>query len=431
MPSNADRHQRLRLRLWYHAEALLQIILEGPPPADRRMDRYFREHKKLGRNDRGFVAETVYGCLRHLLVLRHIAGEKASYAALVAAELLLQGNPADALRDSRLTGDQHWNLNHLAKRVEQLDPTQLPHHVQANLPTWLFERLSIQIGAQEALQLAHALNQPATLDIRVNTLKTDRPSLQKQLSEEGADMQPTPYSPIGLRREKRAALFNTRAFAEGLFEVQDEGSQLISLLTEAMRKEMAIDFCAGGGGKTLAMGAMMQASGTLYACDVHDRRLKEIKPRLARAGLSNVRTVVIDNERDPRIMRLKGKMHRVLVDAPCSGTGTLRRNPDIKWRNIDFDELTALQARILESAARLVRPGGRLVYATCSLLDEENGAIVRNFLAQHPEFELLSAKDILLRQGADVPLDDEMMRLYPHRHGTDGFFAAAMQRKEL
>ncbi|HXH71824.1 MAG TPA: RsmB/NOP family class I SAM-dependent RNA methyltransferase [Mariprofundaceae bacterium] len=426
MRLTADRHQQMRLRLWYHAEALLGIILEGPPPADKQMERYFKNNRKMGKKDRGFAAETVYGCLRHLRLLRHVAGDNAPYAALVAGELLLQGHSVDDLKNARLTGGDGWSLKELARHLSRID--EMPAAVRASMPDWLFERLKAQLGAAEAFELAEALNQPATLDLRVNTLKSDRDSLIAALAEEGAELSPTPYSPLGLRSNERAALFRTAAFENGLFEVQDEGSQLIALLTEAGRREMAMDFCAGGGGKTLAMGAMMQASGTLYAADVAERRLKALKPRLARAGLSNVRSILLKNERDPHVKRLAGKMDRVLVDAPCSGTGTLRRNPDIKWRDINVAELVELQGRILDSAARLVKPGGRLVYATCSLLDEENGGVVRAFLAAHPEFKLLDAREILARQGADVPLDNEMMQLYPHRHATDGFFAAAMER---
>jgi len=278
------------------------------------------------------------------------------------------------------------------------------------------------------MRLSEALNQPATLDLRVNTLKSDRDTVYRQLTEEGATLEATPYSPLGLRSQERASLFRSEAFSKGLFEVQDEGSQLIAMLVEAGRREMVMDFCAGGGGKTLALGAAMQATGTLYACDVAHWRLKALKPRLARAGLSSVRSMALASENDAHLKRLAGKMDRVLVDAPCSGTGTLRRNPDIKWRKLDLPELMHLQTRILAAAADLVKPGGRLVYSTCSLLDEENGGIVRAFLAVHPDFRLLDARAVFAGQGAIVPLEGEMMQLYPHRHATDGFFAAAMQR---
>jgi len=429
--SRIDPHALKRLRLWPQAAELLDIILNGPPPADRRMERYFRSHRKLGKNDRGFVAETVYGCLRRLRLLRHLAGgddeTPVPSPALVAAELLLQGNPAGSLSNVRLNGGEDWSLHDVDSRIRRGEHAELPPAVRASMPDWLFERLVTRFGVEESLLLCEALNRPATLDLRVNTLKSDRETVLGLLSGEGAELTRTPYSPLGLRSQQRASLFRLQAFHDGLFEVQDEGSQLIALLVEAGRHEMVVDFCAGGGGKTLALGAMMQATGTLYACDVANWRLKALKPRLARAGLSSVRSLALSSEKDAHLKRLAGKMQRVLVDAPCSGTGTLRRNPDIKWRAVDMPELVGLQTRILDAAAKLVKPGGRLVYSTCSLLDEENGGVVRRFLAENPGFRLLDARDILHRQGADVPLDSEMMQLFPHRHNTDGFFAAAMQ----
>jgi len=424
-----DPHAFKRLRLWPQAAELLGIILNSPPPADKQMERYFRSHRKLGKRDRGFVAETVYGCLRRLRLLRELAGgDAAPHAAIVAAELLLQGNNAGSLSNARLTGGDGWRLHDVTGRVERINELELSPAARASMPDWLFERLGAQFGEEESLRLCEALNRPATLDLRVNTLKADRAKVLHQLTQEGAELSLTPYSPLGLRSKERASLFRSQAFINGLFEVQDEGSPLIALLVEPARREMVMDFCAGGGGKTLALGAMMQATGTLYACDVAHWRLKALKPRLARAGLSSVRSLNLSSENDAHLKRLAGKMDRVLVDAPCSGTGTLRRNPDIKWREVNLAELVELQARILEASARLVKPGGRLVYSTCSLLDEENGNIVRSFLSANPEFHLLDARAILHRQGADVPLDNEMMQLYPHRHGTDGFFAAAMQR---
>lgn len=430
-PGN-DPHAYKRLRLWPNAAELLGIIVNGPPPADKQMDRYFRGHRKLGKNDRGFLAETVYGCLRRLRLLRWLVTGQADRGvpndALVAAELMLQGYPEGALGNARLSAGEGWRLHDVAQRIASLDSADIPPAIRASMPDWLFERLVAQLGEAEAESLSRAMNRPATLDLRVNTLKSDRDTVYRMLTQEGATLEQTPYSPLGLRSFERASLFRSEAFGKGLFEVQDEGSQLIALLVEPGRREMVMDFCAGGGGKTLALGAAMQATGTLYACDVAHWRLKALKPRLARAGLSSVRSMELTSENDAHLKRLAGKMDRVLVDAPCSGTGTLRRNPDIKWRKVDLPELAQLQTRILDASAQLVKPGGRLVYSTCSVLDEENGGIVRAFLAAHPEFHLLDARTILAGQGADVPLQDETMRLYSHRHGTDGFFAAAMQR---
>jgi 16S rRNA (cytosine967-C5)-methyltransferase len=211
--------------------------------------------------------------------------------------------------------------------------------------------------------------------------------------------------------------------------VQDEGSQLISLLVEAKRRETVIDFCAGAGGKTLHLGAAMANTGAVYAFDTAEWRLEKIKPRLKRSGLQNVRTVAIADERDARVQRLAGKADRVLVDAPCSGTGTLRRSPDIKWRPIDLPALHRVQVSILTAAATLVKPGGRVVYATCSLLREENEEVVAEFLAAHPGFHQVPVNGIFERRDVRLVMDGDAMRLYPHRHNTDGFFAAVLERQ--
>ena len=214
-------------------------------------------------------------------------------------------------------------------------------------------------------------------------------------------------------------------------EVQDEGSQLLAQIVGAKRGEMVVDFCAGAGGKTLALGVAMRNTGRLYAFDVSERRLAKMKPRLARSGLSNVHPIQIAHERDARIKRLAGKADRVLVDSPCSGLGTLRRNPDLKWRQTSetIAEMAQKQREILESAARLVKPGGRLVYATCSLLDDENEKIVSDFLAKDGRFALVPMQKVLEESKVDLEMGD-FLKLLPNRHQTDGFFAAVIERKE-
>jgi 16S rRNA (cytosine967-C5)-methyltransferase len=220
------------------------------------------------------------------------------------------------------------------------------------------------------------------------------------------------------------------AFQNGWVEVQDEGSQLLCSLVAPRRGEMIVDFCAGAGGKTLALGAMMRSTGRLYAFDISERRLAKLKPRLARSGLSNVNPVLIDSEHDSKIKRLVGKIDRVLVDAPCSGLGTLRRNPDLKWRQSpeSVAELAPKQLSILTSAARLLKRGGRLVYATCSILEAENEAVVKQFLEAHPDYALVSARDVLAEQRVGLDTGD-YLSLWPHRHATDGFFAAVLERR--
>jgi 16S rRNA (cytosine967-C5)-methyltransferase len=304
-----------------------------------------------------------------------------------------------------------------------------------NLPDWLAGALRVQMAVDDFRALAEALLQPAPLDLRVNALKAKREPVRLALLAAGIVAEATPYSPWGLRIDGRPALQRLDVFTRGEVEVQDEGSQLLALLTDARRGEMVVDFCAGAGGKTLALGAAMRNTGRLYAYDTSWHRLAAMKPRLARSGLSNVHPAQLVHERDERIKRLAGKIDRVLIDAPCSGLGTLRRNPDLKWRQspASVQELQAKQQAILESAARLLKPGGRLIYATCSLLRAENEDIAEAFEREHGErFERLQAAAVLEQARVDKAgtLDrGGYLRLWPQLHGTDGFFAAIWQRR--
>jgi 16S rRNA (cytosine967-C5)-methyltransferase len=308
-----------------------------------------------------------------------------------------------------------------------------------NLPDWLVACLKPQLADSAFWALADSLNQTAGLDVRVNILNEKRESVLKELVAAGLRAEPTPYSPWGLRLQGKPALNKLEAFNRGAFEVQDEGSQLLALLLDAKRGEMVADFCAGAGGKTLAIGACMRNTGRLYAFDTAGHRLDALKPRLARSGLSNVHPAAIAHERDDRIKRLAGKLDRVLVDAPCSGLGTLRRNPDLKWRQSlqAVEEMSVKQTAILDSAAKLLKSGGRLVYATCSLLSQENEVIAQAFSHAHPDFEALSVQTLLTdlkvpEASSLCSLGEEgatYLRLWPHVHHTDGFFAAVWQKK--
>ena len=427
------RHGRFRIN---QASELLNTILREPcSPADRIIDQYFRSHRQMGSKDRAFAAETVYGCLRHKRELEALyepvhkpESDKEKSRWLAATWLLKYGGwSARALIEGGFNGEAVA----LVERIRARDLFGFPLAVRANLPDWLAESLVKQFGEEETLKLAEALNQPAPVDIRVNSLKTSREALQAQLKAEGYELAPTPYSPYGLRRDKRGPLFTSQAFRSGLFELQDEGSQLIGMLVDAKPKEKIVDFCAGAGGKALQMAAMMGNTGVVHAFDVSRHRLDRFKPRLTRAGVDTVLRRVIRDERDPALNPLVGNVDAILVDVPCSGTGTLRRNPDIKWRDINLLELMKIQQSILEAASRLVKPGGRLVYATCSLLDKENSDVTSAFLAAHPDFQVVPAGDILERQGVSIPDgcgQDSALRLLPHHHGTDGFYALVMER---
>jgi 16S rRNA (cytosine967-C5)-methyltransferase len=314
---------------------------------------------------------------------------------------------------------------------EQIKIEDLLERHRHSLPEWIVAPLKAQVG-DGFWPLVDALNSPAPLDVRVNAFTDKREDVQHELALLDIPSEPTPYSPWGLRLKGKPSLTKLDAFARGALEVQDEGSQLLALLLEAKRGEMVVDFCAGAGGKTLALGAMMRSTGRLYAFDVSAHRLEALKPRMARSKLSNVHPAAIAHERDERIKRLSGKIDRVLVDAPCSGLGTLRRNPDLKWRQSpkDIAELTVKQLAILESAARLLKSGGRLVYATCSVLPEENEAIAQAFSAKYPQFAPLPVSEIITNQKIDnanslCTSDGLYLRLWPHQHHTDGFFAAA------
>ncbi len=411
--------------LFAHAEAVLGQLLRFEHPADAVVSRYFREHRQLGHADRAFVAETVFAVLRRGRSLEaRCAGQLSDRRRLLAALAVVRGWSQRELAPVLKTSEEAWLASAKAMREEDMPPA-----VRCDLPDWLYEKLATQFGAEETLALAQAMNQSAPLDLRVNTLKTNRDALLAALAADDIAGSATPLSPLGIRLREKPALSKHALFVDGAFEVQDEGSQLLGYLLEPKRGEMVVDFCAGAGGKTLLLGALMKNTGRLYAFDVSDKRLTNLKPRLARSGLSNVHPARIEHERDTKIKRLAGKADRVLVDAPCSGLGTLRRNPDLKWRQTEasVNELTAKQSAILDSAANLVRPGGRLVYATCSLLTAENEAIVQAFLARRTEFVLVAAVEILARHGAEVSGD--MLRLLPHKHNTDGFFAAALERK--
>ncbi|MDN8616812.1 RsmB/NOP family class I SAM-dependent RNA methyltransferase [Variovorax ginsengisoli] len=411
---------------------LVGLVLKFDHPADQVVSRFFRDHREFGPRERATLAETVYTVLRKKLLFDHLSPSGSGPKERRMAILGFHG-PRDFLKSALNDTEKRWLDN--CDAVKQDDLLERHRH---NLPEWLVAPLKAQLGDQ-FWPLVESLQQPAPLDLRVNALSDKRPDLQKELAKASIKAIPTPFSPWGLRVDGKPALNKLDAFTRGALEVQDEGSQLLALLLDAKRGEMVVDFCAGAGGKTLAIGATMRNTGRLYAFDTSAHRLDALKPRLARSGLSNVHPAAIAHERDDRIKRLAGKIDRVLVDAPCSGLGTLRRNPDLKWRQSpqSVQELTVKQAAILQSAARLVKSGGRLVYATCSVLPEENEAIAEAFAAANPDFEPQDAAGLLAGlkvEGADALCaggdgGTRYLRLWPHRHATDGFFAAVWNRK--
>ncbi|CAN5410081.1 RsmB/NOP family class I SAM-dependent RNA methyltransferase [soil metagenome] len=410
------------------ATELLHRVLQLQHPADGVVSDFFRQHRTLGSRERHSLAETTYTVLRQRPLFQHLAQSGKGEIERRLAILAWQGNEG-FLRAALSEAEQQWLI-----QVSAVDRSALPEKLRHNLPEWLTAILQPALG-DEFWPLVEAMNAPAPLDLRVNTFKAKRDDVQAAFKAENIEALPTPYSPLGLRIQSKPALHKLDVFMRGDVEVQDEGSQLLALLTGAKRGEMVADFCAGAGGKTLALGAEMRNTGRLYAFDTSGHRLASLKPRLARSGLSNVYPAQIAHERDERIKRLAGKLDRVLVDAPCSGLGTLRRNPDLKWRQspLAIDELRVKQAAILASASRLLKPGGRLVYATCSLLDAENEEIAQAFGAEHAsQFKVLPAVEALTRAHvgeAETLVRGDYLRLWPHRHGTDGFFAAVWERQ--
>ncbi len=407
------------------ARDILGELADGLIPADQLITQHFRGSPQMGARDRRLVAEAVYGVLRarRSLAWRMQVGE-GQWDMLVAGLMLEQGW---AERDAVL----QWLGGGGAAALAHLDrsESEAPPAVRANLPDALAARLLPLYGEAGLLALMEAMNRPAPVDLRVNPLKTGRAALLRTLQGLGLAAEPTPYAPLGVRLRERRPLTGLPAFREGLFELQDEASQLIGHLLEPQPGEEVLDLCAGAGGKTLQLGALMRNQGRLLACDIAAPRLERMAPRLRRAGLSCVQGLPIRGMQDARLASWRGRFDRILIDAPCSGSGTWRRNPELRWRPPDLDALQRTQAELLAGSAGLLRPGGRMVYATCSLLWEENEGIIDAFLARNPGFTLRPAADILAAQGIDVPGVGEMLRLDPARHGTDGFFAAVLERQ--
>jgi len=431
---------------------ILAAIDSENRPADGIAAEYFRKRRYIGAKDRGWIADRVYAVLRHRARLDWWiarAGKEAiainARHRLLAALLILDhwtpadiaaGFDGDRFRPAPLSPDEERLVHGLAGR--SLDHPEMPRAVASDLPDWLEPYLARLYGKALETEMA-ALNGPAPMDLRVNPLKADRETVRRALAAEHIRAEPTRWSPLGLRVGGRVPLAATAAFRGGLVEVQDEGSQLAALLAGARPGMRVVDFCAGAGGKTLALAAAMQNKGKLVACDVSQWRLDRSAQRLRRAGVSNVERRALSSEHDKWVKRHAadnkgGGFDRVFVDAPCLGIGTWRRNPDAKWRSTptDLAELVGRQRAILASAARLVKPGGRLVYVTCSLLREEDEDQAEAFLAGHPDFALYPAARAWAEAiGGESPAGEDYLRLTPARHGTDGFFVAQFERKPV
>ena len=413
---------------------LLDAIGAAPRrPADAVASEFFRARRFIGGGDRREVSALVWDILRARLRLGWWLERGGLLSApagrmLVAAHLLLGGMRLEALRTlfsggryaaGSLDPDEARVLGFLDNHT--LEHPGMPDAVRLEVPPWLLPHLQARWGGRLEVELA-AMGKPAPLDLRVNLLRGTREGAIAALRREGIEAEPTPLSPWGLRCAPRTAVTAGKAFGSGLIEIQDEGSQLIALAAGAAPGQRVCDLCAGAGGKTLAMAMTMANRGVIVACDVSAARLEGAVRRLRRAGVQNCERHLLEAG-DKWVKRRAGSFDRVLVDAPCTGTGTWRRNPDARARLTERDlrELVARQAAILETAARLVKSGGRLLYATCSLLAAENEEQVAAFRERHPEFAAVPVRTLGLP-------GDEVLSLTPARHGTDGFFAAVLER---
>ena len=414
-----------------HTAAVLAQMLTFEQPADVVLSNYLRDNRKLGRNDRHEIAETAFAAIRHYqkiaAALRRpaVQSRKAALAALILGRSVSISQIENLLNKS---DNEKEFLSSLKARKNEFSGCL---NTAAELPDWLIAQLQKQLTDEQIIAFGRSITQPAPLDVRVNTLNSKRDKALAQLQADYPQAIATPLAPHGIRFPNKPALNQHPLFLEGTIEVQDEGSQLLAQLVNAKRGEIIVDFCAGAGGKTLAIGAQMANKGRIYAFDVSEKRLANLKPRMTRAGLTNIHPEKIHSETDPRIARLAGKADRVLVDAPCSGLGTLRRNPDLKYRQSPerLAELAKQQAAILEAAARLVRPGGRLVYATCSVLAAENERQAERFGAAHPDWQLVNAAE-LLPDCPELFSGSPYLQLSTAEHRTDGFFAAVWIRPE-
>ena len=412
---------------------LLALVEADPRPADATANHFFRTRRFIGAADRRAVSTLVWGVLR---ARRHLGWWLAHFGApetprlLLALQAIFSGMTPHKIAMAFTAGRYGPPPLSEAEAVilekfsgHTLEHPNMPDAVKYEIPDWILPRLQAQFGPALAAEMA-ALAQPAPLDLRVNMLKSTREAAMLALAREGLHATPTPHSPWGLRLANRQSVTQGPAFQSGIVEIQDEGSQLVALLLDAAPGMRVVDYCAGAGGKTLAIAMGMENKGHIVACDTSEPRLEGAIRRLRRAGVHNAERHLL-TPGDKWSKRQAQKFDRVLVDAPCTGTGTWRRNPDARLRltETDLTELVAKQAMILDQAQKLTKPGGKLVYATCSLLNDENEAQVEAFLARYPVY-----RRVPLTAPLPASLHGPGLRLTPRTHGTDGFFAAVLER---
>jgi 16S rRNA (cytosine967-C5)-methyltransferase len=413
--------------------------------ADRALESTLRQKRTLFSNERREVAERIYDLMRRELTVDYllrksvprfeqIAPSHQDLLRLCAARVLRGEPPRQVASDARLEQTGAALLDSVREGAVKIPKLELPDRLVLgeSFPEFLVKKFMSEFG-EDADQALRAMNSRAPLTARVNLLQTTRDELARHLRSEGVDSIPTKLSPLGLHLETRLNAFSLKAFRAGQFEIQDEGSQLLGMLVDAP-PGIVVDACAGAGGKTLQMAAQMKNRGELFAVDIGARAIAELRRRARRAGVHNARTRLIAKERpaaEEALSDLRDRAVRVLVDAPCSGTGTLRRKPDARYRLTPelLAEHVARQRELLRLFARLVKPGGRLIYGTCSALRDENEAVVEWFLQEHGDFSLKPAASILGSFVEESALRHGYLRLTPHQHGTDGFFGAVLERR--
>jgi 16S rRNA (cytosine967-C5)-methyltransferase len=413
---------------------ILTAIASTDQPADRVVSSQLRFRRFMGSRDRNVVANQVFRVLRHRSRYDWWLGQAQLPPMPRGWVIIDQAVHAPTLFNSSFTGGRYGArpLNgaeaHMALAVinSGLTPKEMPWYVRLEVPEWAAAELARSLGDRVEDEMEAMLHQ-APLDLRANTLMIERDAAIAALAEEGVMGQPTKYSPLGIRVEGRPPLGSIHAFRDGMVEVQDEGSQLLAALVGAKAGMHVLDLCAGAGGKSLALSAMMGNRGRVSACDIYEAKLERARERMRRAGVQNARCRAISGTSDPWLKRHKWDFDRVLVDAPCSGTGTWRRNPDARWarKGTNLDEINEIQKSLLHRGSSLVVPGGRVVYGTCSILMRENEDIVAEFLDIHPDFFLVPASSVL----PDVATGD-FLKLSPALHDTDGFFGAVMERRD-
>lgn len=434
-------------KLISYSEEILSLTLDFSHPADKIIDRYFRAHRYLGSHDRRFIAETLYGVLRHLRKCHYIIqlteekhkiniSDKEKPLFIIIVYLLIYGNSFDSqtFNLKEILPHQKDVIEKIRDTISSLSFTKgisksLPLAINYSFQNWMIDCFINDYGEKEAKNICESLNLPAPLNLRVNTLKTTLEECVKALAKEGVEVNRTKYSPIGLVVSKKINVFSLNTFKNGWFEVQDEGSQLIPLLIDPRPNIKLLDLCAGGGGKTLEFAAIMKNRGEIFATDINSYKLMQLRKRAQRAGAHNIRIVNITNISD-LWKKYREFFDIVFIDAPCSGTGTIRRNPDIKWRvtETSLNEVVEKQRIILKESVPIIKKDGLLVYVTCSILTKENEYQIKDFLRSNPDFQLINIGK-KANHMFNINYNNEFFKIRPSAQQTDGFFCAVMKKK--